>query len=83
MLLRCEIAEIAKQLRDVDLRNLIRFKPNPEVLHGIFLKKFMGKLVQKLKIKRSNGSPTSERYRIRIFIHIDLDSVFQRRVTLI
>ena len=46
MLLRCEVADIAKQLRDVDLRNLIRFKPNPEALHGIFLKKFTGKLVR-------------------------------------
>ena len=48
--------------RDAELRNLIRFSPNPEVLHGIFLKKFTGKLVftkqnmadiQILKVKSS------------------------------
>ena len=30
MLLRCEIAGIAEQLRDAELRNLIRCSPNPE-----------------------------------------------------
>ena len=36
MLLRCEIAEIAKQLRNVDFRNLIRCKSNSEVVRKNF-----------------------------------------------
>ena len=45
MLLKCEIVEIAKQLRNIDFRNFIKFKSNFEVLHEIFLKKFTNKLV--------------------------------------
>ena len=30
MQLRCEIYELAEQLRDAELRNLIRCSPNPE-----------------------------------------------------
>ena len=46
MLLRCEINEIAKQWRNVKLRNLIKFNSNFEILHEIFLKKFTNKFVQ-------------------------------------
>ena len=52
MLLKCEIVDIAKQLRNVDFRNFIKFKFNFEILHEIFLKKFTNKFVWQMNIFR-------------------------------
>ena len=65
MLLKCEVVDIAKQLRNIDFRNLIKFKSNFEILHEIFLKKFTNKLVMMInqiqiidKIKKEKKSKT-------------------------
>ena len=49
MLLKCEIVEIAKQLRNIDFRDFIKFRFNFEILHEIFLKKFTNKFVVNIK----------------------------------
>ena len=70
MLLKCEIVEIAKQLRNIDFRNFIKFKSNSEILHEFFLKKFTNKLVLllneynfEIKYKNENFHSINESFR--------------------
>ena len=73
MLLKCEIVDIAKRLRNVDFRNFIKFKFNFEVSHEIFLKKFTNKFVLYINLLSTKAQRWLKNEKIQTIWKIDID----------